>query len=109
MPWSRDPISLWPRDFAESVVRALGVSSSWLRQCCRFHRSRLGAEMNRDDRQIISKFPAGAEFVDRLNHLVEDVLRRGEATVQAGGELFGAEALAGGGLQLDRAVGVEHQ
>src|SRR4051794_28772770 len=103
MPWSRDPISLWPRDrsgfLAKSLYpRGLGSQDGWMPR--RLSRSRVFLQLDGDEREVVGGFSALAVGVDRIQHRVEDILGSVEDAVKAAGEPVFAHAFAGGGLDV---------
>src|SRR5437764_2458243 len=109
MPWSRDPISLWPRDLLlrPKVYRLKRRSSSRTLPtlALRLVGYLTGREHGRlwdggeiqlhcHEGQVIAEVYAGAEIVDRAQHCVEHLARGRETAVETAPELLGAKAVA---------------
>src|SRR3954469_25013358 len=120
MPWSRDPISLWPRvgcwrtpDGRETLSRALAESSSHLCHCRGgkrwFAAGTRGRQLHRDQSQVIAEVSAGAEGVDGTQDGVQHLAGGIEAAFDAVEKVVVAEAFAGWGDGIGDAICIEKE
>src|SRR5688500_18850060 len=122
MPWSRDPISLWPRNVRKNCIQRVRTVKSRGSKRLRGAsfcpdgggRAALGGngrllELHGDQRQVVGQRLVAAEVVHGADDGVDDRLRVFVATEQRLGQALGGESLAALVLRVDDAVRVQHQ